>query len=63
MWGFVKTKIVHPIVKALGNLIKYQANDPSTPDLAIMMQIPVLPNPCPPFAVQGFTEALRQMVH
>jgi hypothetical protein len=58
MWGFVKTKIVHPIVKALGNLIKYQANDPSTPDLAIMMQIPVLPNPCPPFAVQGFTGSI-----
>jgi hypothetical protein len=48
---------MHPTVKtimSLGGLISYQENDPSTPDLNVVKNIPSLPNPCPPFSVLNF---------
>lgn len=40
---------------ANNNIINHQQNDPSTPELSVTIKIPPLPNPCPPFGVQGFT--------
>lgn len=57
LWKWLKKKL-HPTVKAittLGGLINYQQNDPSTPDLDIVKNIPTLPKPCPPFSVLHFT--------
>ncbi len=52
----IHQNVVKPIGKALG-FITYQQNDPTTPELNIAMTLPPLPNPCPPFGVQGFTGA------
>lgn len=55
IFNFLKVKVAQPVYKAFGGTVNYQQNDPTTPDLAVTMEIPALPNPCPPFAVQGFT--------
>jgi hypothetical protein len=55
MWllDFFKSKF-SSAHKALNNLIRFQENDPGTPDLAVLMEIPTPPSPCPPFAVLNF---------
>lgn len=42
-------------IKNFSSLIQYQPNDPLTPKLSFSMNLPELPNPCPPFKVEGFT--------
>lgn len=39
----------------IGQVINYPEQDPTIPEVIIPAQIPDLPNPCPPFAVRGFT--------
>lgn len=57
IWNSIKTNFILPIVKSIGNIINYQEKDPTTPNVVVKMEIPALPNPCPPFAVEGFTGA------
>lgn len=54
-WDLFKKNVVKPVAKAFASMIEYQANDPTTPELKISMDLPPLPNPCPPFHVDGFT--------
>ncbi len=54
-WDLFKKRVVSPVAKAFTQLINYQQNDPTTPDLNVSIELPQLPNPCPPFAVDGFT--------
>jgi hypothetical protein len=54
LWEYFKSKFT-AVGKAFNSLISFQENDPSTPGLAILTEMPSLPSPCPPFAVQGFT--------